>query len=218
MLDEQIKAFALAAAPDAQAVALREGALQRIGAVVAVQLFGSAATGLDLPTSDLDLVICGPEASGRPHEVPNGLSVSRGDLVADLREVAKALIAEGVADASRCEVIAAAKDPNPIPNPNPNPNQVAAAADRAAAARSRRGAGRRDLARRDRRRDRASSAARVRLPAADREAPPHLRGKAVIEGQIGWRGAIFCSKPSKALYMYCAVFGSYQLVSGRVSY
>ena len=128
MLDEQIKAFALAAAPDTQAVALREGALQRIGAVVAVQLFGSAATGLDLPTSDLDLVICGPEASGRPHEVPNGLSVSRGDLVADLREVAKALIAEGVADASRCEVIAAAKDPNPIPNPNPNPNQVIAAA------------------------------------------------------------------------------------------
>ena len=134
MLDEQIKAFALAAAPDAQAVALREGALQRIGAVVAVQLFGSAATGLDLATSDLDLVICGPEASGRPHEVPNGLSVSRGDLVADLREVAKALIAEGVADASRCEVIAAAKDPNPIPNPShipnpdPNPNQVIAAA------------------------------------------------------------------------------------------
>ena len=128
MLDEQIKAFALAAAPDAQAVALREGALQRIGAVVAVQLFGSAATGLDLPTSDLDLVICGPEASGRPHEVPSGLPVSRGDLVADLREVAKALIAEGVADASCCEVIAAAKDPNPIPNPDPNPNQVIAAA------------------------------------------------------------------------------------------
>ena len=116
MLDEQIKAFALAAAPDAQAVALREGALQRIGAVVAVQLFGSAATGLDLATSDLDLVTCGPEASGRPHEVPSGLPVSRGDLVADLREVAKALIAEGVADASRCEVIAAAKDPNPMPN------------------------------------------------------------------------------------------------------
>ena len=128
MLDEQIKAFALAAAPDAQAVALREGALQRIGAVVAVRLFGSAATGLDLPTSDLDLVICGPEASGRPHELPNGLPVSRGDLVADLREVAKALIAEGVADASRCEVIAAAKDPNPIPNPDPNLNQVIAAA------------------------------------------------------------------------------------------
>jgi len=128
MLDEQIKAFALAAAPDAQAVALREGALQRIGAVVAVRLFGSAATGLDLPTSDLDLVICGPEASGRPHEVPSGLPVSRGDLVADLREVAKALIAEGVADASRCEVIAAAKDPNPIPNPDPNLNQVIAAA------------------------------------------------------------------------------------------
>ena len=128
MLDEQIKAFALAAAPDAQAVALREGALQRIGAVAAVQLFGSAATGLDLPTSDLDLVICGPEASGRPHEVPSGLPVSRGDLVADLREVAKALIAEGVADASRCEVIAAAKDPNPIPNPDPNLNQVIAAA------------------------------------------------------------------------------------------
>ena len=130
MLDEQIKAFALAAAPDTQAVALREGALQRIGAVVAVQLFGSAATGLALPTSDLDLVICGPEASGRPHEVPNGLPVSRGDLVADLREVAKALIAEGVADASRCEVIAAARHPNPIPipNPNPNPNQVIAAA------------------------------------------------------------------------------------------
>ena len=134
MLDEQIKAFALAAAPDAQALALREGALQRIGAVVAVRLFGSAATGLDLPTSDLDLVICGPEASGRPHEVPSGLPVSRGDLVADLREVAKALIAEGVADASRCEVIAAAKDPNPIPNPShipnpdPNPNQVIAAA------------------------------------------------------------------------------------------
>ena len=134
MLDEQIKAFALAAAPDAQALALREGALQRIGAVVAVQLFGSAATGLDLPTSDLDLVICGPEASGRPHEVPSRLPVSRGDLVADLREVAKALIAEGVADASRCEVIAAAKDPNPIPNPShipnpdPNPNQVIAAA------------------------------------------------------------------------------------------
>ena len=128
MLDEQIKAFALAAAPDAQAVALREGALQRIGAVVAVQLFGSAATGLDLPASDLGLVICGPEASGRPHEVPSRLPVSRGDLVADLREVAKALIAEGVADASRCEVIAAAKDPNPIPNPNPNPNQVIAAA------------------------------------------------------------------------------------------
>ena len=134
MLDEQIKAFALAAAPDAQAVALREGALQRIGAVVAVQLFGSAATGLDLPTSDLDLVICGPEASDRPHGVPSGLTVSRGDLVADLREVAKALIAEGVADASRCEVIAAAKDPNPIPNPNlnpipiPSPNQVIAAA------------------------------------------------------------------------------------------
>ena len=128
MLDEQIKAFALAAAPDAQALALREGALQRIGAVVAVRLFGSAATGLDLPTSDLDLVICGPEASGRPHEVPSGLPVSRGDLVADLREVAKALIAEGVADASRCEVIAAAKDPNPIPNPDPNLNQVIAAA------------------------------------------------------------------------------------------
>ena len=128
MLDEQIKAFALAAAPDAQAVALREGALQRIGAVVAVRLFGSAATGLDLPTSDLDLVICGPEASGRPHEVPSGLTISRGDLVADLREVAKALIAEGVADASRCEVIAAAKDPNPIPNPDPNLNQVIAAA------------------------------------------------------------------------------------------
>ena len=136
MLDEQIKAFALAAAPDAQAVALREGALQRIGAVVAVQLFGSAATGLDLPTSDLDLVICGPEASDRPHGVPSRLTVSRGDLVADLREVAKALIAEGVADASRCEVIAAAKDPNPIPNPSPspipnpdpNPNQVIAAA------------------------------------------------------------------------------------------
>ena len=128
MLDEQVKAFALAAAPDAQALALREGALQRIGAVVAVQLFGSAATGLDLPTSDLDLVICGPEASGRPHEVPSGLPVSRGDLVADLREVAKALIAEGVADASRCEVIAAAKDPNPIPNPDPNLNQVIAAA------------------------------------------------------------------------------------------
>ena len=128
MLDEQIKAFALAAAPDAQAVALREGALQRIGAVVAVRLFGSAATGLDLPTSDLDLVICGPEASGRPHEVPSGLPVSRGDHVADLREVAKALIAEGVADASRCEVIAAAKDPNPIPNPDPNLNQVIAAA------------------------------------------------------------------------------------------
>ena len=128
MLDEQIKAFALAAAPDAQAVALREGALQRIGAVVAVRLFGSAATGLDLPTSDLDLVICGPEASGRPHEVPSGLPVSRGDLVADLREVAKALIAEGVADASRCEVIAAAKDPSLIPNPSPSPNQVIAAA------------------------------------------------------------------------------------------
>ena len=128
MLDEQVKAFALAAAPDAQAVALREGALQRIGAVVAVQLFGSAATGLDLPTSDLDLVLCGPEASGRPYELPSGLPVSRGDLVADLREVAKALIAEGVADASRCEVIAAAKDPNPIPNPDPNPNQVIAAA------------------------------------------------------------------------------------------
>ena len=132
MLDEQIKAFALAAAPDAQAVALREGALQRIGAVVAVQLFGSAATGLALPTSDLDLVICGPEASGRPHGVPIGPPVSRGDLVADLCEVAKALIAEGVADASRCEVIAAAKHPNPIPNPNPNPNrnpnQVIAAA------------------------------------------------------------------------------------------
>ena len=111
MLDEQIKAFALAAAPDTQAVALREGALQRIGAVVAVQLFGSAATGLALPTSDLDLVICGPEASDRPHGVPSGLPVSRGDLVADLREVAKALIAEGVADASRCEVIAAAKVP-----------------------------------------------------------------------------------------------------------
>ena len=92
-------------------MALREGVLQRIGAVVAVQLFGSAATGLDLPTSDLDIVICGPEASGRPHEVPSGLPVSRGDLVADLREVAKALIAEGVADASRCEVIAAAKVP-----------------------------------------------------------------------------------------------------------
>ena len=128
MLDEQVKAFALAAAPDAQALALREGALQRIGAVVAVQLFGSAATGLDLPTSDLDLVLCGPEASGKPHEVPSGLPVSRGDLVADLREVAKALIAEGVADASRCEVIAAAKDPNPIPNPDPNLNQVIAAA------------------------------------------------------------------------------------------
>ena len=111
MLDEQIKAFALAAAPDAQAVALREGALQRIGAVVVVRLFGSAATGLDLPTSDLDLVICGPEASGRPHEVPSGLPVSRGDLVADLREVAKALIAEGVADASRCEVIAFGQGP-----------------------------------------------------------------------------------------------------------
>ena len=99
MLDEQIKAFALAAAPDAQAVALREDALQRIGAVVGVHLFGSAATGLALATSDLDLVICGPEASGRPHEVPSGLPASRGDLVADLREVAKALIAEGVADA-----------------------------------------------------------------------------------------------------------------------
>ena len=95
MLDEQIKAFALAAAPDAQALALREGALQRIGAVVAVQLFGSAATA-DAP----DVVSPNPDPNPNPYSnpYPNPNPNPNPDPNPD-----------------------PVPNPNPDPNPNPNP-------------------------------------------------------------------------------------------------
>ena len=95
-LDAQIRALALAAGPDAQAVVRREGALQRINAVAEVHAFGSTATGLALPTSDLDLVLATPSADG-----------SRQQNIAQLRVVAEALGAAGLADASGCEVVEA---------------------------------------------------------------------------------------------------------------
>jgi hypothetical protein len=104
-LHEQLARLAKLAAADATDLSERQGALSRCASVVLdvfpdarISLFGSAATGLALPGSDLDLSVVCPELP-----VPTFKPAT----LRPLHKLARRLTATGVARAGSCEVVPA---------------------------------------------------------------------------------------------------------------